>query len=91
MVKREELTSDLFWMVFVEAMTATRPSKKHFFKEEAIKEAKRLSLKYPDHKVYILETTGYCTVEKTPVNFTDFEVQGKPEGLDKPLHQGGFS
>jgi len=98
MVKREELKTasqmmagDLFWMVFVDATRHNTPAKIHGFREDAIKEAKRLSLKYPDHKVYILEPVGYCTVEPTPVNFTDYEIQGKPEALGEPLHQGGFS
>lgn len=86
-----QMTSDMFWMVFVDATRHNTPSKVHFYKARAIKEAKRLSLKYPDHKVYLLESVGYCTVEPTPVNFADFEVQGKPEALVEPLHQGGFS
>ncbi len=87
----KEITEDLFWMVFVDATRHNTPAKMHFFRDDAVNEASRLSKKYPDHKVYILEVIGYCTVEPTPVKFTDFSVEGRPRPRGGPLHTGGFN
>jgi len=75
----KEAIGDMFWMIFIPgAEKRTQPAKTHFFKDDAIHEAKRLGKKYPDHKVYLLEVVGHFTVEPAPVKFTDYTVEGKP-------------